>query len=213
MKVRDSPVPTEERIHACAIPPSDAAGAKLKHDRELDGVMATERKFSRFNPADRPVTTREIPEGGICLSAFLVISQTGHPDRILMGHLNPAAPWDHIGALDPERAEVNSKGWMLPSSHLMLGEAPEAAAERVLKEQLGLPDLELEGPYMFSEVYGAKNHWDLHFVFIGEREQVAQHPAWGDLAFVDVNNTPKELIARYHEDILALIGRWNPGRE
>ena len=176
--------------------------------------MTTDRKFTRFNPADRPMTTREIPEGGICLSAFLVIGEKGHPDRILMGHLNPSAPWDHIGALDPERAEVNSKGWMLPSTHLMLNESPQAAGERVLKEQLGLPAASqaLDGPYVFSEVYGSKNHWDIHFVFLGERDQVAQHPAWLDLAFIEVNDTPREQIARYHEDILALVGRWNPAR-
>src|SRR5438094_506959 len=101
--------------------------------------MATERKFTRFAPVDRPMTTREIPEGGFCLSAFLVIGRTGRPSQVLMGHLNPSGPWDHVGALDQERAEVNSKGWMLPSSHLMVGESPVAAAERILKEQLGLP--------------------------------------------------------------------------
>ena len=72
--------------------------------------MATERKFSRFNPVARPMTTHEIPESGFCLSAFLVIGETGHPDNILMGHLDPSAPWDHVGALDPERAEANSMG-------------------------------------------------------------------------------------------------------
>jgi ADP-ribose pyrophosphatase YjhB (NUDIX family) len=174
--------------------------------------MVTERKFTRFNPQDRPMTTHEIPEGGICLSAFLVIGEAGHPERVLMGHLNPSAPWDHIGALDPERAEVNSRGWMLPSSHLLLGEAPEAAAERILKEQLGLPLLPLNGPHVYSEVYGAKNHWDLEFVFIGERDQIAEHPAWSDLSFVDVNATPRDQIARYHEDILAHVGRWDPAR-
>ncbi len=129
-----------------------------------------------------------------------------------MGHLDPAASWDHIGALDTERAEANSKGWMLPSSHLLIGESPEAAAERILKEQLGLPGLPLNGPQVFSEVYGAKNHWDLEFVFIGERGQIGQHPAWSELAFVDVNETPRDHIARYHEDILAHIGRWDPTR-
>ena len=174
--------------------------------------MATERKFCRFNPADRPMTTREIPEGGICLSAFLVIGQTGDPKHILMGHLDPSAPWDHVGALDPERAEANSHGWMLPSCHLMLNESPRGAAERILKEQLGLPELDLDGPHVFSEVYGTKGHWDLHFVFLGERDRVAQHPVWTELAFVDVNETTRDAIARYHEDILALVGRWNPAR-
>jgi ADP-ribose pyrophosphatase YjhB (NUDIX family) len=170
--------------------------------------MATERRFSRFATSDRPLQTREIPEGGICLSAFLVIGETRHPERVLMGHLNPSAMWDHIGALDSERAEMNSRGWMLPSSHLMLGESPQAAADRILREQLGLPAQVLAGPEVFSEVYGAKNHWDLEFVFVGERDQIARHPAWLDLAFVDVNETPPDQIARYHEDILAHVGRW-----
>lgn len=174
--------------------------------------MTTERRFCRFGVVDRPLTTRAIPEGGICLSAFLVIAETGHQGRVLMGRLRPAAPWDHIGALDPERAEANSKGWMLPSSHLLIGEAPEAAAERIRKEQLGLPTQPLTGPRVFSEVYGAKNHWDLEFVFLGERDQVAQHPAWTVLAFVEVNETPRDQIARYHEDILAHVGRWDPAR-
>jgi len=117
----------------------------LKQPGELAGPMATERKFSRFNPVARAMTTHEIPESGFCLSAFLVIGESGHPENILMGHLDPAAPWDHVGALDPERAEANSKGWMLPSSHLMIGESPQAAAERILKEQLGLPALPLKG--------------------------------------------------------------------
>lgn len=193
-------------------PPGGRPAGNLKPEPRLLGPMATERRFSRFGRAERPDVTREIPEGGFCLSAFLVISPTGQPDRVLMGHLNPSAPWDHIGALDAERAEANRHGWMLPSCHLMLNESPEAAAERVMKEQLGLPDLELKGPFVFSEVYGAKGHWDLHFVFLGERGQVAQHPAWTELAFIDVNDTPRDQIARYHEDILALVGRWNPAR-
>src|SRR5213083_1800693 len=157
--------------------------------------MATERKFTRFAPVDRPMTTREIPEGGFCLSTFLVIGRTGRPSQVLMGHLNPSGPWDHIGALDQERAEVNSKGWMLPASHIMVGESPVAAAERILKEQLGLPMLPLNGPHVFSEVYGAKNHWDLEFVFLGERDQIGQHPAWSELAFVDVSETPRDQVA------------------
>src|SRR5256886_9466843 len=108
-------------------PSSTEVERRLKADRGTAMAMATERKFSRFATSDRSLQTREIPEGGICLSAFLVISQTGHPERVLMGHLNPNGPWDHIEALDAERAEMNSKGWMLPSSHLMLGESPQGA--------------------------------------------------------------------------------------
>src|SRR5437016_13565916 len=101
-------------------PSSTEVERRLKADRGTAMAMATERKFSRFATSDRSMQTREIAEGGICLSAILVISQTGNPERVLMDHLNPSGPWDHIGALDPLRAELNSKELMLRSSHLML---------------------------------------------------------------------------------------------
>jgi len=170
--------------------------------------MATERKFARFSKTDRPMQTREIPEGGFCISTFVVLNQTGFLNRVVMGRLNTSAAWDHIGALDPERAEANSKGWMLPSSHLVLGESPATAASRILKEQLGVTDQSLARPRVFSEEYGRSNHWDLSFLFTGERAAIAPHPAWRELAFVDTAVAKKEDIARSHEDILAELGRW-----
>lgn len=81
--------------------------------------MATNRRFCRFaqtlpENGNGAVYTTEIPEGGLCLSSFLVIEEGN--GRVLMGHLNPSAPWDDIGALDAKRAMIHSKGWMLPSS-------------------------------------------------------------------------------------------------
>ncbi len=81
--------------------------------------MDTDRKFTRFSRTKTPPRIDEIPEGGFCLSAFLVVSKTGRPNHVLLGRLNPEAPWDYVGALDRERAERNSKGWMVPSSHLI----------------------------------------------------------------------------------------------
>ena len=97
---------------------------------------------------------------------------------------------------------------MLPSSHLVLGEGPKEAAERVLKEQLGLIDQTVTGPLMFSEVSGSKNHWDLEFVYSGERDEAPSHEAWSELKFVDVTKARKEEIARSHEDILAHVHKW-----
>jgi len=170
--------------------------------------MATERKFARFSKTDRPMQTREIPEGGFCLNAFIILNQTGFPNRVVMGRLDPSGPWDDIGALDLERAEANSKGWMLPSSHLVLGESPAAAAERILKEQLGVADQTLAKPRIFSESYGRLEHWDVSFLYTGERAAIAPHPAWRELAFVDTAVARKEDIARSHEDVLAELGRW-----
>jgi ADP-ribose pyrophosphatase YjhB (NUDIX family) len=149
----------------------------------------------------------KIPEGGFCISAFLVISKVRNPSHVLMGRINKKAPWDHIGALDPERVERHSKGWMLPSSALMLGESPKEAAERILKEQLSAPGQPLEGPLVFSEVYGPMRHWDLEFIFQGERANTPANEAWSELAFIDLPKTRKEDIARGHEDILAHVGK------
>ena len=144
----------------------------------------------------------------MCLSVFLIISETGRPESVLLGRLNVDAPWDHIGAMDPARAELHSKGWILPASHLMVHESPEEAAHRVLREQLGLTDQDLQGPKAFSEIYGPSNHWDIEFIFLGERDEIAPHAAWKELTFVELNDLRKEDMARSHEDILAHVGKW-----
>ncbi len=182
---------------------------------EADTAMTTDRRFCRFNRA-RDVTfgVTEFPESGICLSAFLILSEHGHPNRVLMGHLNPAAPWDHIGAMDATRVQVHSKGWMIPSSHLMLRESPQDAARRIAVEQLERPDLTFSEPQVVSEVYeprrfpGVVGHWDLEFLFRGEWPpgRTPKAAAWTELRFVDLATTPKSAIARSHEDVLESAG-------
>jgi hypothetical protein len=156
----------------------------------------------------------EVPEGGLCLSAFVLISAEGEPWTVLMDHLNPDAPWDHLGALDGNRALVHSKGWMLPSSHLMVKEAPAEAAERIVREQLEMEGLRLSGPQVVSEVYRPRrfpeksDHWDLEFIFRSsvDKEKVPHAKAWSDLRFVDTRVVELAEIARSHEDILESAG-------
>jgi hypothetical protein len=177
--------------------------------------MTTDRRFCRFNKlGDVPFGMPEVPEGGLCLSAFLVITEPGHGERVLMGHLNPAAPWDHIGALDASRTAVHSKGWMLPSSHLIVNESPDAAAQRIAVEQLERDDLSFSGAKVVSEVYtprrfpGITRHWDLEFLFRGEWPGGAppRAAAWTELRFVDLATAARTDIARSHEDVLESAG-------
>ena len=186
--------------------------------------MTTDRRFARFNagsaissgkPDTGALTTREVPEGGMCLSSFVVLTEAGGPNRVLLGRLDPGAAWDHIGALDPERVEAHSRGWMIPSSHLILRESPQAAAGRILREQLELEGVRLSGPTVVSEVYAPKrfphlaDHWDLEFVFRGELHAGKPPPrasAWRELAFVDLGRTKKVEMARSHEDVLESAG-------
>lgn len=185
--------------------------------------MVTNRQFCRFNKGlstvtgemdQSTVTTKEIPEGGLCLSSFLVMSESSKPNSVLMGHLNPDAPWDHIGALDESRVRIHSQGWMLPSSHLMIHESPKEAALRVAREQLGLKDLKFSEPKVVSEVYSPKrfqnlaSHWDIEFIFSGslDKGRLGKVSAWKDLQFVNPSTIERSSIARSHEDILESAG-------
>jgi len=178
--------------------------------------MTTDRRFSRFSKSRETAafSITEIPVGGVCLSAFVIVTETGHPTNVLMGHMNPRAPWDHIGALDPSRVEVHSRGWMLPSSHLIFQESPGDAARRIAREQLELPDLSFSEPIVVSEAYtprrfpDAAKHWDLEFLFRSEIPAAdIPHPtAWAELAFVDLRRTAKSEIARSHEDVIESAG-------
>ncbi len=131
-----------------------------------------------------------------------------------MGHLNPDAPWDHLGALDESRVRIFKEGWMLPSSHLILRESPQDAVARIETEQLGLHGLELADPIVASEVYTPKrfpdraDHWDIEFIFKGTLgiNEIPNHKAWNELRFIDPEETPKTEIARSHEDILERAG-------
>jgi len=178
--------------------------------------MTTDRRFSRFSKSrdTAAFSITEIPAGGVCLSAFLIVTEAGHPMKLLMGHMNPEAPWDHIGALDPSRVEVHSRGWMLPSSHLIFQESPQDAARRIAREQLELPGLEFSEPKVVSEAYtprrfpNAPAHWDIEFLFRAEvpGEDLPRPAAWVQLAFVDLRRTAKSEIARSHEDVIESAG-------
>jgi ADP-ribose pyrophosphatase YjhB (NUDIX family) len=186
-------------------------------------AMTTDRRFARFDDEKSTVSgaadtaqfaAHEIPDGGMCLSTFVILTEADHQNWVLLGHLNPGARWDHIGALDPERVKAHSKGWMIPSSHLLLKESPREAARRILKEQLELDGVRLSEPTVVSETYtprrfpGLSSHWDLEFIFRGElpKGDPPKASAWKDLSFVDLGRTSKSEMARSHEDVLESAG-------
>jgi ADP-ribose pyrophosphatase YjhB (NUDIX family) len=169
--------------------------------------MTTERRFAAFSKGAVPPRMNAVPQGGMCISAFLVISKRGEPKSVIMGRINKNAEWDHIGALDGKRLERLASGWMLPSSHLILFETPEGAARRILREQLGIRNQSLQGPLTFADTSGTANHWDLGFVFAGERESAPCNAAWDELKFVDVAMLKRDEIVRSQVDVLAYAGK------
>ena len=167
-------------------------------------------RWRRETPTDPSYT--QIPADGACLSAFVLVSPADRPAEVLLGEPNPRADWSRIGALDPHRAERAAGHWMLPSSHLQTYEAPDAAAQRIVREQLELPDLVLTGPTVVSDDYarpGAPDrHWDLDFLYRATwpRGRPVGAAPWNRLEFVDPRTVPAARFTRSHEDILRFAG-------
>jgi ADP-ribose pyrophosphatase YjhB (NUDIX family) len=174
------------------------------------------RRFARLrrNPIEAHPGAFEVPDNGMCLSVFLVLEPPNRDGAVLMGRLDPSAPWQEIGALDPKRVASFGDRWMLPSCQLLLFESPADAARRILKEQLESEPFPLHGPYVFSDpserpvAAGRDPHWDFHFVYRGRwPSAVAPHAAaWKHLDFVEVARTSRKEIAREQGDVLELVG-------
>ncbi len=150
----------------------------------------------------------------MCLSVFLVLRPPGRDREVLLGRLDPTAPWFELGALEPSRVVRIGQRWMLPSSQLLFFEGPEVAAERIAREQLGTTLPPVEERSVHSEAYGRSPtsardpHWDLHFVFRA-RWPSSEPPAaaaWKELAFVDLDAILPSELARGQADVLALVG-------
>ena len=179
--------------------------------------MSPDRVFADFYDGAESFQMSRIPDGGMCLSVFLVLWKNNR-SNVLLGKVNPEYDWIKIGALSKESTLRISRRWMLPASHLLLYESPQSAADRVLVEQLDMKDaVKLQGPIVFSEVYDAlkfeiKNHWDTEFVFTGEitGDVPKNHPAWSELKFVDVSKVKDNEFARSHQDILTEVGISTP---
>jgi hypothetical protein len=176
-------------------------------DEAAEKAMTTDRRFAAFSKGAVPPRMNTVPQGGMCISAFLVIARKGEPGSVLMGRVNKNADWDHIGALNGKRLERFASGWMLPSSHLILFETPTGAARRILREQLGIRNQPLDGPLTFADTSGNSNHWDLGFIFTGEREVASSNAAWDELRFVEVAKLKRDEIVRSQLDVLAYAGK------
>jgi hypothetical protein len=128
--------------------------------------------------------------------------------------MNPTAPWDHLEGLDAERIEAHRGGWLLPASHLLLREAPDESARRILDEMLDGARPSLEPARVVSEVYTPRrfpethNHWDITFVYRGTMPgPPPSAPAvWNELRFVDVGSVRRSEFARSHEEVLESVG-------
>jgi ADP-ribose pyrophosphatase YjhB (NUDIX family) len=176
--------------------------------------MENGRRFCRFTPGSDPVSIHQIPEDGFCLSAFVIATASRDPYRVLLGRLDPSAPWDQIGALTSDRVAAHAGGWLLPACQLVYGESPDEAAARIVREQLGGLALRFGPPTIVSEVYAprrhpdARGHWDLLFVYRATCSETPERlpTPWKVLEFVDVRKARKADFRRSHDEVLETAG-------
>ena len=180
-----------------------------------------ERRFTRFRRA--PVTAfpgaSEVPDGGMCLSVFLLLEAPDRDGTVLLGQPDATAPWWEIGAIDAERLRRIGARWMLPSRQLRFYEGPDEAARAILHEQLGAGPLPLTGPQVFSDPADAPSpatadpHWDIHFVYRGRWPSAnpPRSPVWKRLEFVGLAQLPRDDVARGQADVLELAGLASKG--
>ena len=150
---------------------------------------------------------RNPPSGALCLSAFLVAEDS---EGLLVGRMRRSTEWNHLDRVEVERV-IESGRWVLPASHLHIGETPFEAARRIVKEQLAAPSYEVRECSIFSHHRASPDrhpasHWDLCFVFEAD-VQLTGTPSW----FEELRRIPRrsirhELFARGHGDIVADMG-------
>jgi len=154
------------------------------------------------------------PRAGLCLSVFLLVGDPKNPNLVVLGRPAASAPWQELGNLEPAHLESLQDRWLLPACHLVEFESPRAAAERVVKEQLGLEHLELRGPEVVSESYPSKidpegaSHWDLDFLFRADwpRGRELRSSPFKELRLIDTRLVAATNLGRGHGDILILAG-------
>ncbi len=174
------------------------------------------RTVCRFRPGaapDDPIY-HSVPDDGLCLNVFPLLTEPRRPDRVLMGRIDPSFDWADLGGMHRERIAQTADRWVLPGRQLFLFEAPGDAVRAILREQLGLEALALRGPEVLSEAWqrpspvGQGPHWDLSFVYRGEWPVGRQlHAApWRELSFKNPILLDPQEVGRNHLDVLALAG-------
>ncbi|MCI4335798.1 MAG: hypothetical protein L3K17_01180 [Thermoplasmata archaeon] len=176
------------------------------------------RRWARFGPSDRRLNIH-VPNGGVCLSAFVKVRN--RDGDVLLGRPRSNPIWTERGCLPPWRVrEIQRAGeWILPASHLMMGEHPDRAAERIARDFLGLPHASLRflgidsGKMLPRRQRGRSSprpgrfHWTLGFVYeTTPAELPPPLPSWTELKFLPTSRRGAVRIGRAHRDIIAAAG-------
>jgi ADP-ribose pyrophosphatase YjhB (NUDIX family) len=183
--------------------------------------------FGRVMPGDGPfLFLREgssphgfwhLPEGGMCLSAFLFVRDG---TRILLGKYRDHPEWAELAGLEPDRVRRNTSGWTIPASQLKFGEDPREAARRIGERILAIRGLAYSEPRVATELYEpswlpGKSHYDVSF-FVDATppagHRVTPPPWYAELAWQDPMTLNPAEYARSHGDVVAMWERLKASR-
>ena len=101
----------------------------------------------------------------------------------------------------PETPHDGAEGWRLPEERLRFGEAPEACARRLLKEQLGLEPEWVALAEVESSVDGAVWSLTFHFKCDADRRPVAG-PAIAEARFFQIEHLPATAHGTWEREVV-----------
>jgi len=180
-------------------------------------MLPLTERYARFGPALRSMYIH-VPPGGVCLSAFLVVRD--RRGRILFGRPRIHRAWSEQGCLPSWRVREIQKNveWILPASHLLMGESPDDAAKRIARIWVGRPDARPRLAVIDSSSFptgppsraGKKKrrdfHWTLGFVYRLRVDRLPTMPrTWEELKFFSPAEIRNLTIGRMHGDLLPLV--------
>jgi len=165
-------------------------------------------RWARLGPDDRSVLFHT-PKGGVCISAFVIARLH---NSILLGRPRRHNAWPTKGGLRKSKAgELEREGaWLLPATHLMVGESPDRAARRIVREWAGLKGtpkfVSVQSHVRPARLANSKlsgKHWDICFVYrLNARGLPKPRPWWRELRFVPLSEIRRIKLGRGHRDVL-----------
>lgn len=153
------------------------------------------------------------PPGGFCVSVFLFVR---HEGRVLVGRMRDDPRWarewnPNLEHYDRRMRAQAFAALRFPGTYLREGEAVDAAAQRVARDQLGLqPEVALGAPRVVSEAGPSRrspgfNHWDLVFLYAVDAAPPERPPAhWEALELRAPESLRPEEFAMLHGELVPL---------
>jgi hypothetical protein len=182
-------------------------------------MLPITERWARIGPTKKSWLIH-VPKAGLCLSTFLVI--TNSSNNILLGRPKEHEAWPKAGGLPKFHSrQLEKEGeFILPATHLLMEESPDHAARRIARKWVGYSDAkpsfrEVQSHLRPSDLWKAElgdkhglNHWDICFVYSMQAKELPSkiNPWWSEMRFVPSSQISTLNIGRGHKDVLKRAG-------